>query len=273
MKLSEIRELLDAEVLCGQKFLEIDVNNACGAELISDILADTKTNAVLLTGLTHLQVIQTVSITDFAAIIFVRGKLPSKDVIELAKKENLPLLSTKLPLFETCGILYNSRLRGGNKDAAPNDKFTVRKESEPVKAMKLSYDVTGNDFNNAGKATEQAKRVLKQLGIDSAVMRRVAIAAYEAEMNIVIHAQKGVLHFNINPFFIEVVAQDTGPGIPDIDKALQEGFSTASDRIRELGFGAGMGLPNMMKFTDTFEIDSIIGKGTKVRMAINLQQH
>ncbi|WP_422444669.1 ATP-binding protein [Thermoanaerobacterium sp. DL9XJH110] len=136
--------------------------------------------------------------------------------------------------------------------------------------MKLSYDIRGNDFNNAGKATEQAKKILKQIGIDPSAMRRVAIAAYEAEMNIVIHAYQGKLMFNITPRYIEVIADDSGPGIPDIEKAMQEGYSTAPDRIRELGFGAGMGLPNMKKFSDIFEINSIVGKGTRVRMIINL---
>ncbi|MGI6425060.1 MAG: ATP-binding protein [Tepidanaerobacteraceae bacterium] len=136
--------------------------------------------------------------------------------------------------------------------------------------MRLTYDIIGNDFNNAGKAAEQAKRVLKQIGIDSSIIRKVSVSAYEAEMNIVIHAHKGQLIFSITPKYIELIAKDQGPGIPDIQKAMQEGYSTAPDRIRELGFGAGMGLPNMNRFSDLFEIDSEVGKGTKVRMVINL---
>lgn len=269
MKLSKIKELLQAEMLWGDEFLGIEVSNACGADLMSDILADTKTNAILLTGLTHRQIIQTTVMGDFAAITFVRGKIPPKDVIELAKQEKVPLLRTKFPLYETCGILYKaglgqSQIKEQASEAVPNE------EAESPQAMRLTYDIIGNDFNTAGKAAEQAKRVLKQIGVDPTVIRKVSIAAYEAEMNIVIHAYRGKLLFGITPACIELIAEDKGPGIPDIQKALEEGYSTAPDRIRELGFGAGMGLPNMKKFTDIFEINSVIGKGTKVRMVINL---
>jgi len=269
MKLSRIKDLLQAEILWGQEFLDIEVANACGADLMSDILADTKTNAILLTGLTHRQIIQTAGMSDFAAIVFVRGKVPADDVIELAKQQRLPLFSTKYPLYETCGILYQEGLRGEPAKSADSPEGAP-KEQEALQVMKLSYDISGNDFNNAGKATEQAKKILKQIGADSAATRRVSIVAYEAEMNIVIHAGEGKLSFNITPKYIEVIADDTGPGIADIHQAMQEGFSTAPDRIRELGFGAGMGLPNMKKFSDTFEISSVVGKGTKVRMIINL---
>jgi anti-sigma regulatory factor (Ser/Thr protein kinase) len=269
MKLSRIKELLQAEVLWGKEYLDKEVENACGADLMSDILADTKTNAVLLTGLTHRQIIQTAGMSDFAAIVFVRGKVPPKDVIDLAREQKLPLLRTVYPLYETCGILYQAGLRGGALKQ-PGKAEALPREQESLQAMKLSYDIAGNDFNNAGKATEQAKKILKQIGIDPSAMRRVAIAAYEAEMNIVIHAYQGKLMFNITPRYIEVIADDSGPGIPDIEKAMQEGYSTAPDRIRELGFGAGMGLPNMKKFSDIFEINSIVGKGTRVRMIINL---
>lgn len=269
MKLSRIKDLLQAEILWGQELLDIEVANACGADLMSDILADTKTNAILLTGLTHRQIIQTASMSDFAAIVFVRGKIPAEDIIELAKQHRLPLLRTKYPLYETCGILYQEGLKGEQTRLASGPKGAP-KEQENLQVMKLSYEIVGNDFNNAGKATEQAKKILKQIGADSAAIRKVSIVAYEAEMNIVIHAEKGNLSFNITPRYIEVIADDTGPGIADIEKAMQEGFSTAPDRIRELGFGAGMGLPNMKKFSDTFEISSVVGKGTKVRMVINL---
>jgi len=269
MKLMHIKELLQAEILWGEEFLDIEVSNACGADLMSDILADNKTNAILLTGLTHRQIIQTTVMGDFAAIVFVRGKIPSTDVIELAKAEKVPLLTTKFPLYESCGVLYEAGLGHSQiKDKVLNTSSS--EDTESPEAMRLTYDILGNDFNSAGKAAEQAKRVLKQIGIDFAVIRKVSVAAYEAEMNIVIHAYKGQLIFSITPKYIELIAEDQGPGILDIQKAMQEGYSTAPDRIRELGFGAGMGLPNMKKFSDLFEIDSVVGKGTKVRMVINL---
>ena len=267
MKLSKIKSSLMLKYY-GEKIFDIEVQRLW-ADLMSDILADTKTNAVLLTGLTHRQIVQTAFMSDFAAIIFVRGKIPSYDVIKLAKAEKIPLLRTKRPLYETCGILYEAGLKKEhNKTEILNTSDS--NEVESLQSIKLDYDIIGNDFNNAGKGAEQAKRVLKQIGINSSIIRRVAIAAYEAEMNIVIHAHKGKLLFGITPSYIELIAEDQGPGIPDIQKALEEGYSTAPERIRELGFGAGMGLPNMKKFTDIFEIDSVVGKGTKVRMFINL---
>lgn len=269
MKLSEIKELLQANVLWGEEFLEAEVTSACGADLMSDILADTKTNALLLTGLTHRQIIQTAVMSDFLAIMFVRGKVPPADVVSLAKQVKIPLLNTKLPLYESCGILYEAGLRQqvDERRAIENKQA---KEKERSQTMRLAYSISGNDFNNAGRATEQAKMILKQLGIDSAIARKVSITAYEAEMNIVIHAYKGQLVFEITPSYIEIVAEDEGPGIPDIQKAMEEGYSTAPAHIRELGFGAGMGLPNMKKFSDEFEIDSVVGKGTKVRMVVYL---
>ena len=122
--------------------------------------------------------------------------------------------------------------------------------------MKLHFEVDGNDFLLAGDASGKVKNVLKKLGIESSIIRKIAIAMYEAEMNMVIHANGGRVDVDILPEQIQVVLQDTGPGIPDIDLAMKEGYSTASHEIRELGFGAGMGLPNMKKYSDNLHITS-----------------
>ena len=132
--------------------------------------------------------------------------------------------------------------------------------------MKLHFEVDGNDFLLAGDASGKVKNVLKKLGIESSIIRKIAIAMYEAEMNMVIHANGGRVDVDILPEQIQVVLQDTGPGIPDIDLAMKEGYSTASHEIRELGFGAGMGLPNMKKYSDNLHITSEVGKGTKVEI-------
>ncbi|SHM63445.1 Anti-sigma regulatory factor (Ser/Thr protein kinase) [Caldanaerovirga acetigignens] len=269
MKLKKIKEILKAEVLTGDDgALELEITNACGADLISDILADTKRNAVLLTGLTHRQIIQTAGMSEFAAIIFVRGKCPTGDVIELAKERGIPLLCTDFPLYESCGLLYEAGLKG---DFLARKVQEEQNSSENVPGtMRLVYEVHGGDFENAGRATEQAKKVLKQLGVNPSAMRRASIVAYEAEMNIVIHAFRGKLIFEVTPYCIEITAEDEGPGIENIELAMQEGYSTAPERIREMGFGAGMGLPNMKKFSDVFEITSVVAKGTKVKMKIYL---
>lgn len=138
--------------------------------------------------------------------------------------------------------------------------------------MKLSFTVDGDEFLFAGEASSQVKKVLKQLGVSSAIIRKIAIAMYEAEINMVLHANGGSIDVDITPEKIYILFQDEGPGIKDIELAMQEGYSTASDEIRELGFGAGMGLPNMKRYSDDLKISSELGKGTKVEITVYLNR-
>lgn len=135
-------------------------------------------------------------------------------------------------------------------------------------SFSLVFSVNGMDFTAAGEAASKIKAVLQQIGMGPEVVRRAVIAAYESEINIVIHAYRGTLRANITPAAIELVAEDEGPGIPDIPLAMQEGYSTAPQHIREMGFGAGMGLPNIKKCADGLEIQSEVGKGTKLEILI-----
>ena len=135
--------------------------------------------------------------------------------------------------------------------------------------IKLHYDVDGSDFTMAGEASSDAKRVLKKIGIPPDIVRRVSIAMYEGEINMVIHADGGTADIEISEHTVTIKLVDHGPGIPDIDLAMQEGWSTAPEEVRSLGFGAGMGLPNMKKYSDTFELTSEVGVGTKVIMTVN----
>lgn len=137
-------------------------------------------------------------------------------------------------------------------------------------AVKLHYDVSGGDFTSAGNASVQAKKALRQMGFDPDSIRRVAIAMYEGEINMVIHANGGSADILVYPDAIEIILADEGPGIPDVNLAMQEGYSTAPDNIRSLGFGAGMGLPNMKKHTDDMRIDTVVGKGTTITMRVNV---
>ncbi|MFT9493603.1 ATP-binding protein [Anaerosolibacter sp.] len=139
-------------------------------------------------------------------------------------------------------------------------------------SLKLEFEVAKEDFSRAGEASSNIKKVLRQLGIDAQIIRRVAIATYEAEINIVIHSEGGKITLYIYPEFIQITAADKGPGIESIELAMKEGFSTASNRVRELGFGAGMGLPNMKRCCDTFTIESERGKSTVVTMLINMNK-
>ena len=140
--------------------------------------------------------------------------------------------------------------------------------SEPVR---FHFSIDGSDFTSAGKASVQVKKLLRQLDFDSETIRRVSVAMYEGEINMVIHADGGTADVNIWDDRIELILADKGPGIPDIALAMQEGFSTAKDHIRSLGFGAGMGLPNMKKYSDDMKIDTIVGTGTTVTMTFNVQ--
>ena len=137
-----------------------------------------------------------------------------------------------------------------------------------MSAIHLRYDVPGDDFTRAGEASGAVKKRLKALGYNSDAIRRVAIAMYEAEINMVIHADGGYCDVDIYPDKVEILLADKGPGIPDVEKAMQAGFSTAPDNVRNLGFGAGMGLPNIKKYTDEMTIDTEIGVGTTITLKI-----
>lgn len=136
-------------------------------------------------------------------------------------------------------------------------------------SISFHYDVDGEDFTSAGQASVLVKKNLRRLGIDPEIIRRVSIAMYEGEINMVIHAKGGVADVIVEENKIVIVLKDTGPGIKDISLAMQEGYSTASDSVRSLGFGAGMGLPNMKRYTDDMKIETEIGVGTTITMTVN----
>ena len=134
--------------------------------------------------------------------------------------------------------------------------------------LEFTYEVSGEDFTRAGEASSDVKRKLKKLGVSPDVIRRVSIALYEGEINMVIHGGGGVIDVEISPECISLVLADQGPGIPDVELAMQEGYSTAPDNVRQLGFGAGMGLPNIKKYTDEMIIETEVGKGTTIKLKV-----
>lgn len=137
-------------------------------------------------------------------------------------------------------------------------------------ALELKYTVERDDFARAGEASGSLKKTLKTLGFSPDLVRRVAIAMYEAEINMVIHAQGGEITATVTPEELVIVFADVGPGIPDIDLAMTAGFSTATDDVRDMGFGAGMGLPNIKKYADDLEIQTQVGVGTTVTMRFRI---
>ncbi len=132
--------------------------------------------------------------------------------------------------------------------------------------LRQEFTIKSNDFFAAGEASARIKKSLQQIGIATDIIRRISVAVYEAEMNIVIHAYSGVITLDLESNKAKIVVKDKGPGIEDIDMAMKEGFSTASEEARRQGFGAGMGLPNINRAADSFEIESIVGKGTTLKL-------
>ena len=139
-------------------------------------------------------------------------------------------------------------------------------------SIKLTYNVPGDDFTRAGEASSDVKGVLKKLGLSPVVVRKVAIAMYEGEINMVIHGGGGEIFVEVYPDHIDIKMEDKGPGIENIEQAMQEGYSTAPANVRALGFGAGMGLPNIKKYTDSLHIESEVGKGTTIYMTVQVNQ-
>lgn len=132
--------------------------------------------------------------------------------------------------------------------------------------MHFEYNVEGGDFTNAGTTSSKVKKMMKQLGVDPAIVKRTVVALYEAEVNIVAHAYRGVIYVDLEDTSVSIKLVDEGPGIPDINQAMQKGYSTASPQVREMGFGAGMGLPNMQSNSDKLTVNSVVGQGTTVEI-------
>ncbi|MBP8791149.1 MAG: anti-sigma regulatory factor [Breznakibacter sp.] len=136
--------------------------------------------------------------------------------------------------------------------------------------MDFRFEVEGGNFTKAGHASSEVKKILKQLNVDPRIIKRIVVALFEGEVNVVAHAHKGWIMVDIDTQKIEIIIEDEGPGIPDIEQAMKEGYSTASPRVREMGFGAGMGLSNMKRNADKLEITSTVGQGTTVRLTTYL---
>lgn len=136
-------------------------------------------------------------------------------------------------------------------------------------AVSFHFDVDGSNFASAGQASVAVKKSLRELGVSPDIIRRVSIAMYEGEINMVIHANGGSADVLVYEDHVEIILADQGPGIADVELAMKEGYSTAPDNIRSLGFGAGMGLPNMKRYTDSMDIETELGKGTKITMCVN----
>ena len=256
MKMKEILTLLGGRLLCGAPQDDHEFTSAFASDMMSDVLAYGQGQSLLLTGLLNQQVIRTAEMLDMHCIIFVRGKTPAEEVLTLAREKGIAVISTQRGMFTASGLLYGRR--------------PARRIKGPAMTLQYHYIVPGDDFVHAGEASGHLKGVLRQLGYPGDAIRRVAVSMYEGEINMVIHANGGEIDAEIDDCGITIVLRDQGPGIPDVEKAMQEGWSTASDEIRAQGFGAGMGLPNMKKYTDNMQIDTVLGVGTTISLRVDL---
>lgn len=263
LTLAGVQAALDAKVIrC--RDAETAVAGVVAADLMSDVLVGSRPGQVLLTSLVTPLTIRTAAIMDFAAVVFVRGKEPRPDVVAAAQDEDVALFTTALSTFEASGILYGlvvPAARGWAPRVRLRNTSLVRK-----------YEFEGGSFTNAGRVSTSIKDTLKRIGVPAAVVRRVAVAAYEAEMNVAMYAHHGEATLSVERDAVVLEVRDEGVGIPDVDLALQEGYSTATPQMREMGFGAGMGLPNIRRVSDEFSIESVVRQGTSLRMRFLMEE-
>lgn len=260
IELEKVKTVLQADVFVGEDLLKSKVNHIYASDLMSDVLAYGKAGSCLLTGLNNMQAAISSYMAEFKAIVFLRGKRPAEEICKFAKEKGIAVFSTKADMYEACLKIACSEGQSlaGDEPVGPavnNGDIT-----------KHEFFIEGKDFASAGMVSTQIKTILKEIGYDMALIRRIAISIYEAEMNVVMHAVRAKVKLTASDREIRVVVDDEGKGIPDIQKAMQAGFSTATEEQRAMGFGAGMGLPNIDKNSDELNIASEVGKGTRLEM-------
>ena len=261
MEIKVIKEALDASVIVGEGRLDTVVEHIYASDLMSDVLAFGRPNSILLTGLATQQAVISAHMAEFQGVVFIRGKNPKDGCEKFASENQLVLLSTKLDMYDAC-VRIDS-VKRGSEPISRTDHGSLKTEE-----LLLSRElfIQGNDFANAGLASTEVKSLLKKIGFDPKLVRRVAISTYEGEMNVVMHARQARVKLSVTPGLIEVVIADQGQGIADVELAMQQGFSTATEEMRAMGFGSGMGLPNIKKNADELEVKSEVGRGTTLTM-------
>jgi anti-sigma regulatory factor (Ser/Thr protein kinase) len=261
VQIRSIQDALGATVIEGADYLDGEVQHVYASDLMSDVLAFGKPQSILLTGLATQQAVISAHMAEFKGVVFIRGKRPKDASDRFSRDSHLVLLSSALDMYEAC-------LRLGR----PQPQTAVEPAGAEVSSkggailLQREFPVRGGDFAEAGVASTEVKSLLKTIGFDPKLVRRVAISTYEGEMNVVMHARKGVVNLTVTPEMVTVVIADEGKGIPDIDMAMQQGFTTATEEMRAMGFGSGMGLPNIKNNADELAIDSEVDKGTTLRM-------
>jgi len=270
VKLAELQQLLKAAVFSCPDRLDQEIDCVCDADLVSDVLSlqDLQSGStLLLTSLVGPQLLNIITLTGIRNVMFVQSRQPGAEVVRQAEREGIAFLSTPYGKYEAAGILYQAGIPSGCQPVARQQLEQTRQDNDlqPI----AEYAVNGGDFLTAGAATKKIKQRLENLGLLPEVVRRMAVAAFEAEMNVIIHATRAKMQLSLGRQTVQLVVDDEGPGIPDVELAMQEGYSTAPAAVREMGYGAGMGLPNIRKSADSFILDTCPGSGTKLRVTIH----
>jgi serine/threonine-protein kinase RsbT len=256
-----IKEALEAQVLVGEGQLHLEVEHVYASDLMSDVLAFGRPNSILLTGLATQQAAISAHMAEFKGVIFIRGKRPKDGAEKFAREHQLVLLGTALDMFEAC-IRIESPV---SRPAARPETELGQPLTEGILLCK-EFSVQGGDFAGGGLVSTEVKSLLRTIGFDSHLVRRVAICTYEGEMNVIMHARKAKVNLTVTPQGVAVVIDDQGKGIPDVELAMQRGFTTATEEMRAMGFGSGLGLSNIKNNADDLTINSEVGKGTTVSM-------
>ena len=265
VEVDKIREALGAKVYVGNDLDREYVSGIYASDLMSDVLAYGKAGSLLLTGLNSIQSTISAYMAEFKGVIFIRSKVPDLEIITFARDKHLFIFTTDDDMFEACVKI--ARVEG----EVPENKDISSLSRKADNITTYTFEVDGQDFASAGMVSTQIKTLLKSIGFDPQLVRRVAISTYEAEMNVVMHARKGEITLVASDKEILITIRDEGKGIKDIDLAMTEGYSTATEEQRALGFGAGMGLPNIKKNSDEMHIESEVGKGTLIEIMFHVK--
>ena len=260
LSIGEITKALQAKVVVGKDQLKTPLTGIYASDLMSDVLAYGKTGSALLTGLNTIQAAISSYMAEFKAIIFLRGKNPAEDIQKFAQEKGLVIMTTPADMYEAC--IQIAQING---HLSPTKQKTPT-EKEEEQQTSHEFEIEGKDFASAGMVSTQIKSILKTIGYDPLLVRRVAISTYEGEMNVVMHAIRAKVILMASDEKVEVIIDDQGKGIPDVEKAMQEGFSTATEEQRAMGFGSGMGLPNINRNADELKVTSEVGKGTRLEI-------
>lgn len=258
--IEKIRESLQAIVIVGNNIAGKSVSGIYASDLMSDVLAYSESGSILLTGLNSIQAAISAHMAELTGIIFIRSKIPNDEIRKFAEKKGLIILSTDADMYEACVKIAKIE---GEVPVTGDSNETIKKTGN---VTTYTFKIDGQDFANAGMVSTRIKTILKSIGYDPILIRRVAISTYEAEMNVVMHAIRADVTLTASDKEIKVFIKDEGKGIIDIRLAMKEGYSTATEDQRAMGFGAGMGLPNIKKNSDKLNIESEVNKGTVIEI-------